>query len=316
MSVYTTIDQEELEEFLLNYSLGEITKFTGIHAGIGNTNYVVNTRKSDFIFTIFEKQTEKELNQIFDFLTHLNKKQFPSPVPITNNNGSFLNRIKAKPAALFSCLAGTSIARPNAMQCREVGMYLAKLHLFGEGFSKQKLNSNDLTHWKSVFNRIKPHLAENEVNILASEFDFQLSNISSSLPKGVIHADLFTDNVLFHNDKISGIVDFYDASNDLFIFDIAVTANDWCEENKRINKKKLSALIEGYQRIRPLTVDEKNHLPIIFRLAALRFWLSRLEHQLSPKSGMITLEKDPQVFYHLLEYYRLNSVEFISECCF
>jgi homoserine kinase type II len=313
MSVYTSISRKELENFLLHFSLGELINFTGIHAGIENTNFAVSTTQGEYILTIFETQTAKELHCIFDLLLYLSQNNFPSPIPQACKKGVFLNTVKGKSAAFFSRLPGCSIDRPSIEQCEEIGIYLAKLHLYGKNFCMKKQDSKKLINWQSVFNKIKLKLAKDDATLLGSELNFQFSCTQLDLPKGIIHADLFRDNVLFYQGKISGIVDFYDASNDFYLFDIAVTANDWCVENNVINQQKLSALLLGYQTIRLLTDNEISHLSIFFRLAALRFWVSRLEHRLNPKSGLLTLEKDPVVFRRLLEYHRSNPIEFFSE---
>lgn len=313
MSVYTTINKHQLEKFLLLYSLGELIDFSGIQAGIENTNYAVNTTQGEFILTIFEKLSAKELPCFLGLLKHLGMNDFPAPEPQGSKEADFLNTFKGKPAALFNRLPGYSIVNPSVAQCKEIGIYLARLHLYGKHFGFHKQNSKNLVGCQSVFKEIRTQLAKDDIALLDSEFDFQSSCTLPNLPQGIIHADCFKDNVLFDQGRINGILDFYNACNDYFLFDIAVTSNDWCAENQAINQQKLQALLSGYQSIRQLTDDEKNYLSVFFRLAALRFWVSRLEHQLNPKTGELTLEKDPLVFRQLLEHHRSTITNIFNE---
>ncbi len=308
MSVYTRVNQRQVEEFLSIYSLGTLIHHTGIQAGIENTNYVITTTQGEFILTLFESLTVKELPCFLLLLDHLCHNNFPAPQPQTCRAGHKLSSLNGRPAALFKCLPGQSIDTPSIVQCTELGEYLAKLHLCSRAFNFNKQNPKDLAGCQSVYYKIKSQLAKNDIALLDSELTFQATYIFPELPKGIIHADLFKDNVLFEQGRISGIVDFYDACTDSFLFDIAVTCNDWCVENETINQQKLNAFLLGYQKRRPLHDDEVMHLPVFLRLAALRFWLSRLKHQLKPKAGELTLLKDPLVFRRLLEYHRANTL--------
>jgi len=308
MSVYTPVSQQKLQKFLALYSLGSLIKFSGIQAGIENTNYRVSTSQGDFILTIFESLTSQELPCYLKLLTHLSQSNFPAPHPQICKASVIINTLEGKPAALFECLPGQSIETPSITQCSEIGEYLAKLHLFNQSSGFYKKNPKNLMGCQEIFNKISPSLNKEDKDLLHSELNFQSTYPLPALPKGIIHADLFKDNVLFVQGHISGILDFYTACHDYFLFDIAVTCNDWCVENGSVNQQKLKALFSGYQSIRMLNQDEKKHLTVIFRLAALRFWLSRLEHNLNPKDSELTLEKDPLIFRRLLEYYRTEGV--------
>ncbi len=307
MSVYTPIYHQQLEEFLEQYSLGFLMQFSGIQAGIENTNYRVSTSQGEFILTLFESLTAQQLPPYLQLLNHLNQSNFPAPKPQACGKNKFINTLANKPAVLFNCLAGSSITTPSTCQCIEIGQYLAKLHLVSSSSDFYKRNPKNLNGCQQIFNTIKLHLSRQDIDLLHSELNFQKNYPLPALPQGIVHADLFRDNVLFNQGRISGILDFYNACNDSFLFDIAVTCNDWCIENESINQQKIKALLSGYQSIRMLSKDEKTHLTVFFRLAALRFWLSRLEHQINPKEGELTLEKDPLVFKRLLEYYRTES---------
>lgn len=308
MSVYTRVNQRQVEEFLSIYSLGTLIHYTGIQAGIENTNYLLATTQGEFILTLYESLTVKEIPRFLLLLDHLCHNNYPAPQPQTCRAGHKLRSLNGRPAALFKCLPGQSINIPSIVQCTELGEYLAKLHLYSSAFNFNKQNPKDLAGCQSVYYKIKSQLAKNDIALLNSELNFQATYALPELPRGIIHADLFKDNVLFEQGRISGIVDFYDACTDSFLFDIAVTCNDWCVENETLNQQKLNAFLSGYQKCRTLHDDEIMHLPVFLRLAALRFWLSRLEHQLKPKAGELTLLKDPLVFRRLLEYHRANTL--------
>jgi len=307
MSVYTPIHLQQLQHFLNLYSLGRVLHYSGIQAGIENTNYRVTSSQGDFIVTIFESLSSEELSSYLVLLNHLNKSDFPSPKPYICSENNFINSLADKPAAVFNCLPGHSIERPSIDQCTEIGQYLAQLHMTSQSSGFDKYNLKNIIGCQQVFNKIKENLSGRDVELLTSELDFQLNYSVPDLPRGVIHADLFKDNVLFNKGSISAILDFYNACNDCFLFDIAITCNDWCIDNGAINQQKFKALLSGYQSIRILNDDEQKHLTFYLRLAALRFYLSRLEHQLNPKEGELVLKKDPLIFRSLLEYYRANS---------
>lgn len=304
MSVYTHIDQQQLEQYLSEYSLGDLVDFSGIQEGIQNTNYVVNTTQGKFILTIFESLTTQDLPCFLGLLIHLCKKKYPAPKPQTSIKGQFFIFVKGKPAAFFNCLSGQSIVNPSIEQCREIGEYLAKLHGCSEKYFLQIQNSKDLANGQSTFDKIRPFLNKKDSSLLESELTFQSTYPLPDMPRGIIHADLFRDNVLFDNGRVSGILDFYNACDEYYLFDIAVTCNDWCVENGVINEQKFNALKAGYEKIRKFSEDENIHFPVFLRRAALRFWLSRLDHQFNPKEGALTLKKDPVVFQRILENYR------------
>jgi homoserine kinase type II len=305
MSVYTPINQQQLEQFLTEYSLGTLVDFSGIKAGIQNTNYAVNTTQGKFILTVFESLTIQDLSGFFDFLAHLDKHKFPAPKPQVNKEGQFFISIKGKPAAFFNCLAGRSIDIPSIKQCGEIGEYLAKLHRCSEKYCLPVLNLKALVACQSTFEKIRSYLNNKEIVLLEDEIKFQTTYSLPDLPRGIIHADLFRDNVLFENGHVSGILDFYNACEDYYLFDIAVTCNDWCIENNMINWQKINSLKIGYEKFRKLSADENIHFLVFLRRAALRFWLSRLDHAINPNYGALILEKDPVVFQRLLENYQL-----------
>jgi len=303
MSVYTAVNQQQLKNFLSHYSLGSLVDFSGIHTGIDNSNYAVETSQGKFILTIFETLTIEEIPCYLSLLNHLGEQEFPSPIPQSATNKSFIHTLQNKPAALFNCLPGSSIEAPSINQCTEVGEYLAKLHLLSKNTNFQQVNPKDINGCQSIFERISPYLSQDEITLLGSELNYQLNVSLPNIPQGIIHADLFKDNVLFQQEQMTGMLDFYNACTDYYIFDIAVACNDWCADGAMINQKKLAAFLSGYNKVRTLSTDEIDCLNVFLRRAALRFCLSRLDHQFFPKEGELTLSKDPGVFRHLLEYH-------------
>ncbi len=304
MSVYTPVNQQQLQDFLNLYSLGRLIEFSGIQAGIENTNYLITSSQGDFILTIFESLSAQELPCYLNLLNHLSRANFPAPQPQQSINTQFINTLVDKPAALFCCLPGKSVEVASLAQCSEVGEYLANLHIVSKGSGFSKANLKNISACQQSFIKIKSFLSDFDRELLSLELNFQLNYPLPTLPSGVIHADLFKDNVLFDKGKISGILDFYNACNDCFLLDIAVACNDWCVDNNKVNSEKIKALLSGYENIRKLTKDEKSYFMIFLRRAALRFWLSRIEHQLTPMPGELTLKKDPLVFRTILQQHR------------
>jgi homoserine kinase type II len=303
VSVYTRISYQQLEHLLSKYSLGTLISFSGIQSGIQNTNYAVNTTQGRFILTIFESLTKQEIPPFLDLLCYLCLNNFPAPKPQIDQVGRDIVSINEKPAAIFICLVGRSIDKPSIRQCGEIGEYLAKMHVCSKDSTFQVENTKDLSACQAIFDRIRPALNRRENLLLKSELAFQAEYLLPDLPQGIIHADLFRDNVLFYKGCVSGILDFYNACRGYFIYDIAIACSDWCTEEGVVNQKKINAFRAGYEKVRELTKEEDVHFSVFLRRAVMRFWLSRLEHQVNPKKGELTLAKDPVVFQTLLEHY-------------
>ncbi|MCK5889561.1 MAG: homoserine kinase [Methylococcales bacterium] len=316
MSVYTEVSLQELEAFTTLYAIGKIIDFEGVQAGIENTNYRVSSTTGLYILTIFESIGVCELPAYLHFLQHLDQNNYPAPKPQVSKNSALFHTLKGKPAAFFNCISGASIESPSNLQCQEIGEYLAKLHTYTKGYDFQVKNLNDLAGCQRMIKNIKPYLEKNDLELLLSEIDFQLKFSSLDLPKGIIHADLFRDNVLFDRGQVSGVLDFYTACVDNYLIDITITCNDWCCSNKGVDLKKVNALLLGYEKIRPLTPEERLYLPVFLRFSALRFWVSRLEHSMSQKESHLTTLKDPTVFRSLLQLHRNNHYDFsrVSHC--
>ena len=304
MSVYTQITRPQLNQFFSTYALGEVINFEGIQDGINNTNYFVETTQGDFVLTLFETLTTDELPHFMRLLSHLAKHNIPCPKPQPDRQANLLRELNNKPAAVFKRLSGIATTLPSIEQCREIGLQLANVHRCTQNYVFPIKNNHDLGGCKTLLNKINARLSATDRALINDELLFQATNSLAALPQGLIHADLFRDNVLFVDNRLSGILDFYSACNGVQLFDIAITANDWCCENGDINPYKITALLSGYESLRPLEQIEKQHWRTMLRAAALRFWLSRLEHQLYPRSGDIIQQKDPLVFRRLLQQHQ------------
>ena len=304
MSVYTPVSRSQLDQFFSSYALGDVIGFEGIEDGINNTNYFVATTQGDFVLTLFETLTAGELPHFIKLLSHLVEHAIPCPEPQPDLQAKVLRELNNKPAAVFKRLSGAASTSPSIVQCREIGRQLANLHRCTQNYAFPITNDYDLNGCISLANKIDARLSAADRALINDELGFQAANTSDDLPLGVIHADLFRDNVLFVGNRLSGLLDFYSACTGALLFDIAITANDWCCENGAINPDKMAALLSAYQSLRPLTTTEKQHWQTLLRAAALRFWLSRLEHQLYPRPGDLIQQKDPLVFKQLLLQHR------------
>jgi len=304
VAVYTQITSPQLDQFFSTYALGEVISFEGIQDGINNTNYFVETTQGSFVLTLFETLTVNELPHFMGLLSHLVKHKLSSPAHQSDRQGQVLRELNHKPAALFKRLSGIAITSPSIEHCRQVGRQLAALHRCTQDYDFPVKNNNDLEGWQQQLNKIHDRLSATDRDLIKDELLFQTANHSNNLLQGVIHGDLFRDNVLFVDNQLSGILDFYSASSGALLFDLAITANDWCRENGAINTDKLTTLLAAYQSLRPLEPLEKHHWQTQLRAAALRFWLSRLEHQLYLRPGDLIQQKDPHVFKQLLQLHR------------
>lgn len=302
MSVYTIIEPHELKDFLNHYNLGHLIEYNGINAGIENTNYFVTTSTGQFVLTLFEGLTAEELPYFLKLMAYLAEHNIPSAHPIADNNGEYLRELKGKPAALVERLSGTDVKEPNIIQCREIGKALANLHLISPDFPHHRPNGRGPHWWKITAERVLPLMTTDDAKLLTAELEFQHNYQLVNLPTGVNHADLFRDNALFEGDKLSGIIDFYYACNDVLIYDLAITVNDWCvQSDGSLDAKRVNALLESYMEQRPLSDLEQETWSTMLRAAALRFWLSRLQDLHFPRPGEITHIKNPDVFRNILQ---------------
>ena len=301
MSVYTQVEKDELESFLRNYSLGELVDFEGISAGIENTNYFVTTRDQRMVLTLFENHSAEELVYFLDLMAFLAEHKVPSAHPIADNNGNYLRELNGKPAALVMRLSGSGIDNATTEQCTAIGHALAQLHLSGQAFTSHRDNDRGTRWWRTTRNAVFECLSSDDQALLDEELAFQTSHRFDTLPRGVIHADLFRDNALFDGNNLTGLIDFYYACNDVLLYDVAVTLNDWCSnEHGGIVQEKAVAMLRAYHQVRPISVSEAQAWPVMLRAAALRFWLSRLKDLHFPREGELTHIKDPNFFKNIL----------------
>lgn len=305
MSVYTTLDHNDLSEFLKAYEIGVLSDFQGISEGIENTNYFVHTLdnglRQSFVLTIFESIGFEELPYFLELTAFLAEHNVPCAHPIADRDGRYLQTLKSKPAALVQRLPGRSIVNPSAGDCRQVGEVLARMHVAGEGFPVHRTNPRGLEWKRKTAAAVMSKLPADEQALLAAELEYQQRQRTGTLPTGVIHADLFRDNALFTENALTGIIDLYYACTGSFLYDLAITANDWCiTGDGGLNRALLSSLLEGYQSHRVIRADEQAHWQTMLRAAALRFWLSRLFDMHFPRSGELTHIKNPGHFKNIL----------------
>ena len=276
MSVYTSVNIEELKIWLQDYALDNLTDYQGIKSGITNTNYFLMTAHDRFVLTLFEKNTIEDLPYFVDLMAHLAKNSFLCPKPIFKNNGTALSILKNKPALIVTCLKGKELNKPEVKHCKAVGASLAELHMKSANFTAQHQNTRDLNWIKKTAETLFSELPQDESLLLREEILYQEKQ-NYKLPKSTIHGDLFRDNVLFLNDQVSGFIDFYYACTDYLILDVAIAVNDWCVNNDgSFDEARLNAFLDAYKKIRSFNDDEDQAWNDILRLASLRFWVSRL----------------------------------------
>jgi len=308
MSVFTSVSTQQLQAWLQDYAIGELIELKGISSGITNTNYFVTTTQNKYVLTLFEQNTIEELPYFIDLMSHLATHGIPCPRPITDKQGASLHSLNGKPAALVSCLTGQDIETPNSLQCAEVGRVLANMHLAGRSFEAQFPHHHSYNHrgidWRTkTAALVMPHLPIPDQQLLQTAMAFQATFDTSLLPTGVIHADLFRDNVLFDGDTVGGFIDFYYACHDVLAYDLAIAVNDWCvQANGSLDEIRLNAMLTAYQAVRPLSNAERDAWAGLLCIAALRFWLSRLHDQISPHIGELTHAKDPNHFRNILQH--------------
>ena len=301
MSVYTTVGHGELADWLGPLGLGELVGHAGIAAGMQNSNYFVTTACGRYVLTLFEHIDAAALDFYLALMDHLAGQGIPCPQPLADAAGRRWRPLAGKPAALLSCLPGAPLETPAAVDCAKLGEMLARLHLAAADFPEPLPNPCGAAWRARVVAWLLERVSPAERALLADELAFQTAQDYTALPQGVIHADLFRDNVLWTPDgELAGVLDFYFAGADAWLFDLAVVANDWC-----FTDATLAALLAGYAAQRPLTPAETAAWPAMRRAAALRFWLLRLEVRHRPRAGEVVTIKDPDDFARLLQRFRL-----------
>ena len=321
MSVYTSISATEAARLLADYPIPESHRFqlSPIQNGIENSNYLLQAGKDSYILTIYEHFNSRDIDWYLHLLDFLRQNTLSVPQALTDKNGQRLCYWQAKPAALFKRLPGQHIEQPELEHCRQIGEFLARLHLYTRNYPRTRTNPWDT---QGLLSTARQLLAENTLStedkrLLTKELGELQPDVNLNLPQGIIHADLFRDNALFLENRLSGVLDFYSACSGPLLFDLATVVNDWCledcfEEKHTLNPDRVRALLQAYQKLRPLTNEEHRQWPAMLRFAVLRFWISRLLHQNrdeknknSPQnSGQLIQDKDPDVLKYLLLYHR------------
>ena len=319
MAVFTPVELSDISDWIASdFDIGQAIDIRGIHGGIENSNFFLDTekdgKKQEYVLTIFERLSAEQLPYYLELMRHLANKGTPVPKPLENKQGQILFNLKGKPAAIVSKLPGLSRLTPEAKHCALVGENLAKMHLAGSDFKQTQENLRSLSWWQKTVPQVLSHLSDSQKELLTTELATQEQFFNSAayaaLPQGASHCDLFRDNVLFDpqgasdssQDRLGGFFDFYFAGTDKWLFDLAVTANDWClADNKQdLDPTRFKALMDAYQSVRPLTHEEQASWPLMVRAAALRFWISRLWDFYLPRDAQMLTPHDPRHFENIL----------------
>jgi homoserine kinase type II len=309
MAVYTDVSAEELTAFLARYDLGELLSYKGIAEGVENSNYLVHSSRGYYILTLYEKRVERaDLPFFLGLMEHLAQRGLTCPQPVKDRAGETLGMLAGRPAALVTFLDGMWIRRPAVWHCAALGEALAKLHIAGADFSGRRKNALSVEGWRPLYEaaeRRADTLKSSLCATIASELDHVEQAWPHGLPTGVIHADMFPDNVFFLGERLSGIIDFYFACTDTLAYDVAICLNAWCfEADHSFNVTKGRALLQGYAKVRPLTAAEQAALPTLSRGAALRFLLTRLVDWLNVPPGALVKPKDPLEYFRKLRFHQ------------
>jgi homoserine kinase type II len=309
MAVYTDVSADDLTGFLSRYDIGALLSYKGIAEGVENSNFLVHTTAGNFILTLYEKRVaERDLPFFLGLMEHLAARGITCPQPVKNKMGGMLGKIAGRPAAIVNFLDGLWIRKPNAGHCAAVGEVLARLHLAAQDFPIRRPNALSVESWRPLYEHagvrgdsVRPGLC----NEIVKELDVLEKSWPRDLPAGVIHADLFPDNVFFLGDKLSGLIDFYFACTDTLAYDVAICLNCWCfEPDHSYNVTKGRALLKGYTKVRALSVEERAALPMLARGAAMRFLLTRLVDWLAVPDGALVKPKDPLEYFRKLRFHQ------------
>lgn len=309
MAVYTDITESELGAFLRDYNIGELLSYKGIAEGTENSNFILHTTGGTFILTLYEKRVDRDdLPFFLGLMDHLAQRDVSCPLPVKRADGEIIGELAGRPAAIITFLEGMWPRRPTTAHCREVGVALAKLHLAGQDFPLQRRNDLSLPGWQRLWDGCRERCDEVEQGLeaeVSDDFAALEAGWPADLPSGVIHADLFPDNVFFLGERLSGLIDFYFACNDFYAYDVATCLNAWCfERDHSFNITKGAALLAGYQSLRPLNAAEVEALPLLCRGSALRFMLTRLYDWLHGPDGAMVQKRDPLEYVRKMRFHR------------
>jgi homoserine kinase type II len=309
MAVYTDVAAEDLAGFLAGYDIGELLSYKGIAEGVENSNFLLHSSRGHYILTLYERRVaERDLPFFLALMEHLASRGINCPQPVKNRAGEMLGKLAGRPAAIINFLDGMWIRRPTAAHCAALGEALARLHLAGADFAMRRDNALSVAGWRQLYDSCGERADKVEDSlqkVLAAELDMLERNWPRGLPQGVIHADLFPDNVFFLGDRLSGLIDFYFACTDTLVYDVAICLNAWCfEPDHSYNVTKGRALLASYARTRPLSHREWEKLPLLARGAALRFLLTRLVDWLDVPPGALVRPKDPREYVRKLRFHQ------------
>ncbi|MCF8478056.1 MAG: homoserine kinase [Pseudolabrys sp.] len=309
MAVYTDVSADDLTQFLGAYDIGELLSYKGIAEGVENSNFLVHTGAGTFILTLYEKRVaEGDLPFFLGLMEHLAARGLTCPQPVKNKQGGSLGVLAGRPSAIFTFLEGLWIRKPTARHCAAVGEALARLHIAGKDFPLKRPNALSVESWRPLFE----HAGARGDSVRAGLCDEIVTELDAleqcwprDLPQGVIHADLFPDNVFFLGDRLSGLIDFYFACNDTLAFDVAICLNAWCfEPDHSYNVTKGRALLKAYNGVRAMSADEHAALPVLARGASMRFLLTRLVDWLAVPDGALVKPKDPLEYFRKLRFHQ------------
>ncbi len=310
MAVYTQISIDELNLFLSKYNIDNINEFSGIKGGTSNSNYLLTAENKKFILTIFEERTNQEnLPFYFDLMNHLNAHDIKCPEVIKDKQGNFSNSIKQKHAVITSFLTGSSLEKIKPIHCSNLGLTIAKMHNASEKLNIKRENELGFNKLGIIIEKLKTykkHIDDEKLKFIEDEFLFLSRELSKDLPSGIIHADLFPDNIFFEENNLTGIIDFYFSCNDFYAYEIAICLNAWCFEdsNNEFNPTKAKYLLGSYNQERKFSNEEVEALPLLARASALRYLLTRLLDFYSHEDSDLILKKDPNEYISKLRFHQ------------
>ena len=306
MAVFTPLSLDDVSQWITQFPLGKPLALKGIASGIENSNFFITTERGEYVLTIFEKLTFEQLPFYLNLMHHLAERGVLVPAPIANADGALLAALQGKPAAVVSKLDGSSQMAPQPVHCAAVGAMLAKMHLAARDFPLRQPNLRGLDWWNATTPEVLPFLSDSNAHLLRAEMHFQDAFAScdtyKAIPQGPVHADLFRNNVMFVGERLTGFFDFYFAGCDSWLFDVAVTVNDWCIalDSGVLDTGRVRALLDAYHAVRPFSDDEQTAWQPMLRAAALRFWLSRLYDFHLPREAEMLTPHDPGHFERIL----------------
>jgi homoserine kinase type II len=304
MSVFTPVSTDQARSFLTQYSLGEIEKLEGIAQGIENTNYFLTTTTGEYVLTLFEHISHEDLPFYVGLMDHLARHEVICPQPMKMDDGAMIATLNGKPACIVTRLAGEPEPFPDEDECHIVGRVLAGIHVAGVAYDAGLENWRGRAWRESFAEQLRPKLTRAENDLIASENRYQAMHDDSVLPQGIIHGDLFHDNVLWDDEGHGGVIDFYFACDDVLLYDVAIAVNDWCmNKDATLDPARAHAFVKGYESLRPLEDLERELWPVMLRRAALRTWLGRLGYNHFPRDSHMTIPKDHEFSRRLLAHH-------------